>query len=94
MNLSYDFAVQPLIEQGKVQKSDIEEVKNWVEAEGDIPALTEEQIVLFLLSCDNDQSSTRTTIKAHYDYKRRLPELFDDKSADLDEDVKFMLTRG
>lgn len=94
MKPSYDFTVDTIIEQGKVRKSDVEKVKSWLRGEADVPNLTEEQIVVFLLSCNNDQSSTRATIKAHYGFKRNLPELFDDRSVDLDKDVKYLLSRG
>lgn len=45
-------------------------------AEEKLPKLRDEQIMLFLMSCDNDKNFTKETIKIHYQIKKNYPKYF------------------
>lgn len=78
----FNFTVQEVINQNRVTREKIEELKLWLQTE-DFPELVEEQIVLFLLSCDCIVSATQATIKAHYKSKLNVPEFFNNRNVDL-----------
>lgn len=78
MKPEFNFRAERVVEQGRVGRKEIDEIAGWVKTEG-LPELCDEQIVLFLLSCDNDVEFTRTTIRAYYRCKREAPALFDDR---------------
>lgn len=90
----FDFTAQSMIDSGRLKRADVDDLKIWLKGQRDVPDLNDEQIVCFLLSCNNNQDATRTTIKSHYRYKKMLPEFFDDRSVDDDEEVKHLLTIG
>lgn len=94
MRPPFDFAAQSIIDEGRCRREDVEAIKLWLQTQQDLPDLSEEQIVCFLLSCDNDQEATRVTITAHYKYKKNLPEIFDNRNVDDQEEVKFLLKVG
>lgn len=74
----FNFNVQTVIDQGRVNREEIEEIKKWITLE-EIPDLSDEQIALFLMSCNGQREFTKNTIKAYYQLKRSAPELFDNR---------------
>lgn len=80
MKPQFKFTVQTVIDDGRVSREEIEEIRTWVmktDEEEQIPELCDEQIALFLMSCDRDKDLTKNTIRAYYKVKRNAPELFD-----------------
>lgn len=77
----FNFTALSVIESGRTTRRHLEELKGWLNTT-DLPRLTDEQAVLFLLSCDNDREATRATVTAHYRAKRAVPEVFDGRDVD------------
>lgn len=71
----YLFRAEDIISEGRVTSEEISSIKLWNQGE-DLPLLSDEQIILFLLSCENDQDVTKVTIKAHFDLKEKAPDIF------------------
>lgn len=84
MALHFSFTAQDVIEQGRVTREQIDEFKGWLKTQ-DYPELSEEQVVLFLLSCDCEQEATKATVKAHYHCKLNVKEFFDDRDVDMED---------
>lgn len=86
MAVHFNFTVQEIIEQGRVTRQQIDEFKSWLATRtNDYPVLSEEQMVLFLLSCDCDQEASKATVKAHYASKLNVNEFFTDRDVDREE---------
>lgn len=73
-----------MVAKGRVSREGIEELKEWLKGE-DYPELTEEQLVVFLLSCGCELEATQKTIRAHYRSKLNVPEFFDERDVDREE---------
>lgn len=82
MTPQFNFTVETVLT--KVTREQIGEIRTWTQTQNDvtIPDLCDEQIALFLLSCNNDRKYTQNTISAYYKIKRNAPELFDDRDLD------------
>lgn len=76
--LKFGFKAEEIINEGRITRKDIDIIDEWVSTQN-LPKVTEEQIVLFLLSCLNEKELTKTTIKAYYTVKKGTPEVFDDR---------------
>lgn len=79
MKPQFKFNVQTVIDDGRVSREEIEEIRCWMQMEQEIPDLCDEQIALFLISCKRDINFTKNTIRANYRMKRNAPELFDSR---------------
>lgn len=92
MALEFGFTSTQIIQEGRVAQSDIDETKAWL-LEQDLPDLQDQQIVLFLLSCNNDKEATRKTIIANYSTKRSSPRYFTKRDVGSEVfDVHFQTT--
>ncbi|CAH1953521.1 unnamed protein product [Acanthoscelides obtectus] len=91
--LEFNFTAQDVIDQGRTKREYIDEIKEWLPNSGDKlvpPALEEQMVILFLLSCKNDVEFTKKTILAFYRCKKNAPEIHDNR--DLKRlDVKLAL---
>lgn len=87
MKPEFAFAVETVIAEGRVSRDDIEEIKRWAETQTQLPEMCDEQIALFLLSCERDREYTKGTICAHYRLKGNAPELFDGRDLDNRRDL-------
>lgn len=94
MKPCFDFTAETLINEGRLKRSDVDEMQKWLQQEKDLPGLSDEQIACFLLSCNNETAATRTTIKAHYTFKKNVPEFFDYRHFVDDDDVQLLLKVG
>lgn len=65
MSLNFDFTAAEIIEDGRCDRKHIEEIKDWMKSMS-LPKATEEQIVLFLISCCSNIESTKSTILSYY----------------------------
>lgn len=81
----FNFTVEEIISQKRVTQKQIDEIKEWLNEGEEYPDLVEEQIVLFLLSCDCKRQETCATIVAHYKAKLGVPKFFDDRNVDSRE---------
>lgn len=84
MDLKFGFTISELIEQGRVHQSDVDSLKNWLSTET-VPKLTNEQVALFLLSCNNQADQTKTVIKSYYKIRQMAPELFTERRVNSDQ---------
>lgn len=82
MALRFNFTAQEMIDQNRVTRRQIDEFKVWLDTQ-DYPDLVEEQMVLFLLSCNCEMETTKATVKAHYECKLNRGQFFDDRDVDL-----------
>lgn len=91
MQPRFNFSVETLITENRVSGELIEEIKQWARSVSSFPDLCDEQVALFLLSCNNELKNTKNTITAYYKIKRNCPELFDGR--DLEKsDLQHQLT--
>lgn len=88
--LKFDFTTSELVRDKRTTKAAIEEIRQWMKLEG-LPQIQEEQIILFLLSCDNDIPATQTTILAYYKYSSEATFLLNDRDLNTKE-MKHILT--
>lgn len=68
------FDQKELIED-KLASDAVQDIQEFL-ANKKLPKLRVEQILLFLLSCDNDKDFAKETIKLHYQIKKDYPKYF------------------
>lgn len=76
--LQFGFNAEKIIKEGRTTTEAVSKIRSWSTDE-DVPLLTDEQIVLFLLSCENDIKLTETTIKSNFNLKNKSLEVFGDR---------------
>lgn len=76
---NFGFDVNEVIEKNRTTIEDIEHIEEWLTTET-LPKLVREQIIAFLLSCDNDRKMTKRTIKCNYALKSSSPNLFTNRN--------------
>ncbi|CAH1118370.1 unnamed protein product [Phaedon cochleariae] len=81
----YGFKAEDLIKEGRTTKSKIEEIRKWLNYTTNIPPMSDEQIVLFLIACKNVTELTQITIESYFKQKHASPELFADRDVDNKE---------
>ncbi|KAK9875988.1 hypothetical protein WA026_011088 [Henosepilachna vigintioctopunctata] len=84
MALKFEFTAIDIVKQGRVNRKDIEEIKEWLKYEN-LPDATDEQVVLFLLSCDSDIEKTKSTILAYYKYRNIGPNISNNRDINCKE---------
>lgn len=72
----YKFDVNDVIDAGKVSLLEIDDVKGWLMENSHIPMLSDHQIVLFLLACNNNVTFATKTVQNYFKYKLNAPEMF------------------
>lgn len=82
--VKYGFSAKQIIEEGRITEEQIDNIKSWLMTQR-FPKLTEEQILLFLLSNFNEEEATKSTIKAFYATRNANPELFDSRDISRDD---------
>ncbi|KAF2899665.1 hypothetical protein ILUMI_06525, partial [Ignelater luminosus] len=83
--LKFGFTTQQIIEEGRVNSDDISLLKTWLPTQRQLPRLTDEQIVLFLLCSSNDPEKTKITIQRHYCIKMSAPNLFNNRKCSRED---------
>jgi hypothetical protein len=91
MSSNYQFKAETIIGEGRTTQAAVDEIKNWL-VEASLPQISEELIVLFLMSSKNDIAATQCTIKAYFRIKSDAPELFNDRDIDREDLAKAMKT--
>ncbi|KAK5638469.1 hypothetical protein RI129_012764 [Pyrocoelia pectoralis] len=82
--VKYGFTYRQYVEDNSVNEEDVTHVRNWCETQS-LPLLSEEQTILFLLSCNNDVALTKRTIEIAFEIKRNSPEIFDNRKMSGDD---------
>lgn len=80
----FGFTARDIIAEGRIEKLEIYDIRSWLFTQEDIPKLSDEQIVHFLLSCNRNKGATQRTIKEHFKIKRAAPQFFVRRSMDKD----------
>lgn len=75
----YQFKAQSIIDAGRTTRTNIDVIRKWLSENPGIPKLSDEQVVLFLLSCSNNINLTMKTILSYYKDKYNSPELFSNR---------------
>ncbi|KAF5285076.1 hypothetical protein FQA39_LY16765 [Lamprigera yunnana] len=84
--IKFGFTYDQIKNDGLLQDhSKVNTICKWAEEEEQVPNLTEEQTVLFLLACEEDVGYTKSVILAYYRIKRSSPDIFDDRLLDADD---------
>lgn len=78
---SYSFSASQLIAEGRVSGDALAEVSAWSDAASHIPTLSDEQLSLFLLACENRVEETRRCIDAFYRVRAAGPLMFEGRDA-------------
>ncbi|KAK4878815.1 hypothetical protein RN001_011321 [Aquatica leii] len=76
--LKLGFVVPEVVKKGLTTEEDIEAIKEWRKDKW--PQLTEEQIAIFLIACNNCQELTKYTIESNIRIKNSGPNLFTDRN--------------
>ncbi|CAG9769960.1 unnamed protein product [Ceutorhynchus assimilis] len=92
--LPFRFTAKEIIEQGRTTQENLDIIKTWLSDLPDhsIPAVQDEMIVIFLISCDNDIKLTQHTITMYYKCKKDAPELFNERDFEREDIAKALNT--
>ncbi|KAK5638470.1 hypothetical protein RI129_012765 [Pyrocoelia pectoralis] len=82
--MQFGFKAEQLIADGTADAIAIGTIKDWLNGTK-IPHLSDEQIVLFLASCEEDIEFTQRTIKMFYHIRSSSPQLFSNRSLGADD---------
>ncbi|KAB0791391.1 hypothetical protein PPYR_03191 [Photinus pyralis] len=77
--IKFGFSAPEIIEAGHVSDDDLHLLKRW-QRETDLPQLTDEQLVLFLIAAGSSVELCKATIDAHFRIKTKNPVLFKDRN--------------
>lgn len=81
----YKFKLDAIIQSGRTTIYNIDGIKEWLKQMPIIPPMSEEQIAVFLLACNNDIEATKSCILAYFKYRAGGPELFSSRNMDSDQ---------
>ncbi|KAJ8981881.1 hypothetical protein NQ317_008229 [Molorchus minor] len=84
----YAFKAEDLVKDGRTTATNIQDVKRWMDSHPHIPQMSEEQIALFLIACNNEVEATQTTIGLYFKHKASSTELFTNRDIE-DDDMQF-----
>lgn len=79
---------QELERTSSLQRTDIQEVLDWLEIEMDLPKLTESEVILFLHSNYYDIDATKDTIRKYFDCRTDYREFFSNLNLKSDQLVQ------
>ncbi|RZB40160.1 CRAL TRIO domain containing protein [Asbolus verrucosus] len=79
----YEFRAEDIIQQGRIQQENLERLRSLCIAQN-MPPMSDEQLILFLLSCDDRVEFARNTIAAYFKCKKNAPELFYNRNIDAE----------
>lgn len=89
MAVSSFYNTEVLFQDYNICLSEVQQLKEFL-LEENLPQLSDEQIIIFLLSCDQNINFTKETIKSHYRIKKDNPKYFKNRSIDR-PDIHFHL---
>lgn len=88
MAVNFGFTVEEIIKDGLIEQFEIEEVKSWSLKQTNLPFLTDEQLAIFLLSCDKNKERAQKTIMEYYRIKLKVPQFFTNRDVDRENILK------
>ncbi|RZB40162.1 CRAL TRIO domain containing protein [Asbolus verrucosus] len=77
----YEFRAEDIIQQGRIQQENLERLRSLCIAQN-MPPMSDEQLILFLLFGDDMVEVARNTITAYFKCKKNAPELFYNRNID------------
>ncbi|KAK4878814.1 hypothetical protein RN001_011320 [Aquatica leii] len=80
MSSTFGFTVSDVVKKGLTSEENVEIIKKWSKSKW--PQLTEEQIAVFLIACNNSQDLTKHTIESNIRIKNSSPNLFKNRNLD------------
>lgn len=81
----FAFKAEDIVKQGRTSWSKVEEIKTWLTLKTNIPPMSDEQIILFLIACNNIIENTENTIENYFKMKSSAPEFFTNRYIDSQE---------
>ncbi|KAB0791392.1 hypothetical protein PPYR_03192 [Photinus pyralis] len=84
--VKFGFSAGAIIQAGHVSDDDLQLLKIW-QRETDLPQLTDEQLVLFLIATGSSVELCKATIETHFRIKTKTPVLFKDRNVQ-NEDLR------
>lgn len=81
MAVSSFYNTEDLIKDNEISRTDLQDLREFL-LEENLAKLSDEQIIIFLLSCDKNIDFTKETIRAHYKIKKDYPKYFTNRSID------------
>lgn len=84
MTLSFEFDIGKYYDSGKIQKTDVEKVREFLKS-NEMPHESDEMIGVFLMACGNDVEKAQMYSSAHYRGRKALPEIFKNRKLDNDK---------
>lgn len=90
MAVSFGFKAKSLIEEEWTTQDHVDDLRAWLMSQN-FPKLTNEQLVQFLVACNNDHEACKKSLKAYYSAKLQLKTLFINRDvlrADLQQQLK------
>lgn len=76
--LVYNFSVSEVYKKNpNISNKDIENLQEWAQTQLHLPKITEQQLILFLHSCDYNLEQTKITIEHFFTTKTKSAVLFD-----------------
>lgn len=90
MPLEYGFKADDIIREDKVARNEIETISEWTKDVINVPTLTEEQIVLFIIACERNLELTKKTVQEFYKIRENNKHLFNDRNVN-NEDLQQQL---
>lgn len=79
MSIKINFDIQKYYDNGTFDKSEVNKIKEELEAEN-IPYNTEELIVTFIYLCNGDLNDAKSVLIKSYLCKKNIPEIFSNRS--------------
>ncbi|KAL3270859.1 hypothetical protein HHI36_021377 [Cryptolaemus montrouzieri] len=77
----FGFSARDIIQDKRVSQDEITEIRLWM-LSVNLPVVSEETIVIYIVACKRDLDLTRRAIMAYYLCARKCPEIFDDRDVE------------
>ncbi|XP_060533912.1 retinaldehyde-binding protein 1-like isoform X2 [Cylas formicarius] len=81
----HNFNAEDVVKTGRTSLYNIAEIRKWLTYMPAFPAVSDEQIVLFLLACNDSVEFTKSTITYYFKHRAVAPEFFSNRDVDGDE---------
>lgn len=84
----HNFKAEDIVKSGRTSECNINGIKNILLKNPELPEISDEQIVLFLLACDNVVENAFATIKLYFKHRVNAPEFFSKRDPFSEEFIK------
>lgn len=89
--VTYAFEMENLKQNGRIRQENIDKLSQWTKVQ-DLPQITEKQMCLFLLACENNIDNTKKCIISYYCERKNAPELFDNRNTEREDIIAQLKT--